>query len=137
VTDPRMTRFWLTLDDGVDFVLRCLARMRGGEVFVPKIPSMRIMDLVAAVAPGCEIDIVGIRPGEKLHESLLSEEEARRAVELPDMYVVLPEGEGVPPASSAEGRLVAEGFRYSSDANDTWLDAVTLKAMVGEPGISG
>ena len=131
VTDPRMTRFWLTLDDGVDFVLKCLGRMRGGEVFVPKIPSMRIMDLVKAVAPGCEVDVVGIRPGEKLHESLLSEDEARRSVDLSDMYVILPEGENAPPTPIEPGRRLAEGFRYASDANDTWLDADRLKAIVG------
>jgi len=137
VTDQRMTRFWLTLDDGVDFVLSCLARMHGGEVFVPKIPSMRIMDLAAAVAPGCEVEIVGIRPGEKLHESLLSEDEARRAVELPDMYVILPEGENAPPASTMQGRRLAEGFRYTSDTNDTWLDTDSLKTMISDRGAAG
>ena len=90
ITDERMTRFWLTLDQGVRFVIRCIEQMHGGEVFVPKIPSMTVMDLARAVAPENEIEIIGIRPGEKLHEVLISEDEARHTVELDDMFVVMP-----------------------------------------------
>src|SRR5205814_1338200 len=90
VTDPRMTRFWITLDQGVRFVIKCIELMHGGEVFVPKIPSMNIMDLAKVVAPDCRVEVVGIRPGEKLHEVLVSEDEARHALELPDMYVIEP-----------------------------------------------
>ena len=90
VTDPRMTRFWITLEQGVRFVIRCLEQMHGGEIFVPKIPSMNMMDLAEAIAPGCEIETIGIRPGEKLHEVLVSEDEARNTVELEDMYVIQP-----------------------------------------------
>lgn len=118
VTDDRMTRFLLTLDDGVDFVLNCLERMRGGEVFVPKLPSTRVMDLAKVIAPGCKIDRIGIRPGEKLHEVLLSEDEARHSVEHKGMYIILPEGEGAPERLWPEGKPLAEGFRYSSDNDD-------------------
>src|SRR6476660_6074580 len=90
ITDPRMTRFWITLDQGVKFVIRCLEQMHGGEVFSPKIPSMNIMDLVKAVAPNCKVEHVGIRPGEKLHEVLVSEDEARHTVETDDMYIIQP-----------------------------------------------
>ena len=86
ITDERMTRFWLTLDQGVRFVIRCIEKMHGGEVFVPKIPSMKIIDLAKAIAPGCKLEVVGIRPGEKLHEVLISEDESRSAVEMEDMY---------------------------------------------------
>src|SRR5262249_36153459 len=88
VTDRAMTRFWIRLEQGVLFAVRCAERMRGGEIFIPKIPSMRILDLVDAVAPGCAIDDIGIRPGEKLHEILISEDESRQAVELDDMFVI-------------------------------------------------
>ncbi|HJX41192.1 MAG TPA: UDP-N-acetylglucosamine 4,6-dehydratase (inverting) [Anaerolineales bacterium] len=94
LTDRRMTRFWLSLEQGVRFTVRCLEQMQGGEVFVPKIPSMRMTDLAEAVAPGCEIELIGIRPGEKLHEVLVSEEEARHSLELEDIVGDLPEGTG-------------------------------------------
>ena len=126
VTDPRMTRFWITLDEGVRFVAGCLQEMRGGEVFIPKIPSMRITDLIAAVAPGCAVDEIGIRPGEKLHEVLLAEDEARHAVELDDMYVVLPVHPWWRQESWSAGRPLAEGFRYSSDTNSSWLGSNDL-----------
>ena len=90
VTDERMTRFWITLEQGVEFVIRCTEAMHGGEVFVPKIPSMRVMDLVDAIAPGCQVRYSGIRPGEKIHEALLSTEEARYTLEMDDMFVVTP-----------------------------------------------
>src|ERR1017187_9859941 len=90
ITDPRMTRFWITLERGVRFVVRCIEQMRGGEIFIPKIPSMKLIDMAEAVAPGCELECIGIRSGEKLHEVLLSEDEARNAVETDDMYFVQP-----------------------------------------------
>ncbi|MGC1653393.1 MAG: UDP-N-acetylglucosamine 4,6-dehydratase (inverting), partial [Candidatus Sulfotelmatobacter sp.] len=90
ITDARMTRFWITLDRGVKFVIRCIEEMHGGEIFVPKIPSMRMADLAETIAPGCEIEVIGIRPGEKLHEVLVSEDEARNTVEVEGMYVIRP-----------------------------------------------
>ncbi|MBI1778303.1 MAG: UDP-N-acetylglucosamine 4,6-dehydratase (inverting) [Proteobacteria bacterium] len=130
VTDRRMTRFWLTLDEGVDFVLHCLERMQGGEIFVPRIPSMRVMDLVSAMAPDCRVEFVGIRPGEKLHESLLSEDEARHAVAFEDMYVILPEGELAPKSRAKGGDPLPEGFRYTSDNNRDWLSLQDLMSML-------
>ncbi len=90
VTDPGMTRFWLRLEEGVGFVIRCTELMHGGEIFVPKIPSMRMLDLVEAMAPGCRVEVIGIRPGEKLHEALIAEEESRQVVEFDDMFVLEP-----------------------------------------------
>ncbi len=131
VTDRRMTRFWITLDQGVEFVLRCLQLMQGGEIFVPKIPSMRIIDLVEAVAPGCKVRLTGIRPGEKVHEVLISEDEAHHAVEWQDMYVIQP----VNPSWRVNGRLakskpLSREFRFASDVNDRWLSVKELRRMV-------
>lgn len=134
VTDPRMTRFWITVSEGVDFTLSCLARMSGGEIFVPKIPSMRIVDLVRAIDPGCEVRVVGIRPGEKLHEVLVAPEDAHRTVEYGDRYVILPHlatyanGNG---AVAGGGSPCPPGFCYSSDRNSRWLTVDELHAMVG------
>ena len=133
VTDKRMTRFWLTLEQGVGFVLKCLAQMEGGEIFVPKIPSMRIMDLVRVVAPDCKVVFTGIRPGEKIHEVLISEEEARQAVELKDMFVIYSMNDGTQINASKKGTLLPEGFRYTSDKNDSWLTEEQLRAMVQVP----
>lgn len=131
ITDPRMTRFWLTLEQGVRFVIHCIEKMHGGEVFVPKIPSMNIMDLAQALAPGCTVNNIGIRPGEKLHEALLSEDEARNAVELEDMYVVQPSHPWWDDGLWQGGKL-AEGFRYSSETNTSWLTTDQLKPLVAE-----
>jgi UDP-N-acetylglucosamine 4,6-dehydratase len=132
LTDRRMTRFWLSLEQGVRFTIRCLEQMQGGEVFVPKIPSMRLTDLANAVAPGCEIELIGIRPGEKLHEVLVSEEEGRHSLELEDMYVVEPPGAlWFGHAWKGKGKSLAEGFRYASDSNEQWLTAEELGEMVG------
>jgi len=132
VTDRAMTRFWITLEQGVEFAIRCAELMRGGEIFVPKIPSMRIMDLVQAVAPGCEVDDIGIRPGEKLHEILVSEDESRQALEFDGMFVIEP----VDPAWGFRGweggKRPARGFRYSSDANGVWLSPDRMKELCGE-----
>lgn len=118
ITDERMTRFWITLDEAVEFVLSRAAVTEGGEVFVPKLPSMRIVDVAAAVAPHAKRKIIGIRAGEKLHEVLLTRDEARQAVDLGDCYSLLPFDVDVPD----ERVRVPEGFEYSSDANDVWLD---------------
>ena len=132
VTDERMTRFWITLNQGVRFVIRCIEQMHGGEVFVPKIPSMSIMDLAAALAPGCKVEAIGIRPGEKLHEVLVSEDEARHSVELETMFVVRPAHPWWALENWATGRALAEGFRYTSDGNPLWLSIDELRALDAE-----
>lgn len=132
ITDERMTRFWISLEQGVRFVISCLEQMHGGEVFVPKIPSMRVTDLAAVVAPEAKIDIIGIRPGEKLHEVLISEDEARNTIEMPEMYVVQPvqafwfgrEWEDC-------GKHLPEGFRFGSNTNTQWLSVEELGAITG------
>ena len=134
ITDPRMTRFWITLEQGAGFVERCLGLMQGGEVFIPKIPSMRIMDLAAAMAPECRQEIVGIRPGEKLHECLIPHDEARLTREFDDFYVILPAmpfGAAFEPIYEGNGgRPVAENFEYTSDTNDRWSDRAQLLEMI-------
>ena len=136
ITDTRMTRFWLTLEQGVRFVIRCIGQMRGGEVFVPKIPSTRIVDLAKAIAPNSKIDVVGIRPGEKLHEVLIHEDEARSAVELEDMFVVLPVASEIGFVRECwqewqdQGRRLPDGFRYGSETNPQWLDLEQIRAIV-------
>jgi UDP-N-acetylglucosamine 4,6-dehydratase len=136
ITDERMTRFWLTLEQGVRFVVRCVEQMQGGEVFIPKIPSTRIIDLARVIAPQAELEVVGIRPGEKLHEVLLHEDEARSAVELDDMYVVLPTAVGIGFARELHekwgqsGRRLAEGFRYGSENNPVWLTIEQIRDIV-------
>ncbi|MBV8051607.1 MAG: UDP-N-acetylglucosamine 4,6-dehydratase (inverting) [Acidobacteriaceae bacterium] len=132
LTDPRMTRFWITLDQGVRFVARCIEQMHGGEIFVPKIPSMRMLELAEALAPGCEMQVVGIRAGEKLHEVLLSEDEARHSVELDDMYVIQPEYSWCARENWTGARPLPDGFRYSSDGNSRWLCAEDLYELMGE-----
>lgn len=131
ITDARMTRFWITLEQGVRFVIASLEAMAGGELYVPKLPSMRITDLAEVLAPGKPHKIVGIRPGEKLHEVMITEDDARMTVELPDRYIICPaldfwQGR----AASHGGKPVAEGFRYASDTNTDWLNGARLKAML-------
>ena len=137
LTDPRMTRFWITLDQGVRFVIRCLEQMHGGEIFVPKIPSMKLLDMAQAVAPDCEIECVGIRPGEKLHEVLLSEDEARNAVETDDMFVIQPAHNWWNQNNWVQARHLPEDFRYASDNNTDWLSHEDLfrllESSVGSP----
>jgi len=131
ITDERMSRFWLSLEQGVRFTIRCIEEMHGGEVFVPKIPSMRLVDLAKAIAPEAEIDIIGIRPGEKLHEVLISEDEARHSIELEDMYIVEPSGTlWFGHNWGGKGKSLPEGFSYTSDSNESWLSQDELKAMV-------
>ncbi|HEX4458593.1 MAG TPA: UDP-N-acetylglucosamine 4,6-dehydratase (inverting) [Polyangia bacterium] len=130
ITDPRMTRFWITLQQGVDFVIDSIARMSGGEIFVPKIPSMNIMDLAQAVAPECKTETVGIRPGEKLHEVMVPEDDARSTVELADRYVIKPTFAWFPTNAYTDGKPCADNFRYGSDTNDRWLTRAELTEMV-------
>jgi UDP-N-acetylglucosamine 4,6-dehydratase len=130
ITDPRMTRFWLTLEHGVRFVVRSIEQMHGGEIFVPKIPSMRLVDLAEAVAPGCAVEYIGIRPGEKLHEVLLSEDEARTAVALDDMYIVQPSHPWWKRGNWVHGRELPPGFRYTSDSNEEWLSQEQLQELI-------
>jgi UDP-N-acetylglucosamine 4,6-dehydratase len=131
ITDERMTRFWLTLEQGVHFVIRCIEQMQGGEVFVPKIPSTRIIDLAKAIAPEAQLEVVGIRPGEKLHEVLISEDEARSTVELEDMFVVQPTATlwfGKEWAKS--GKSLPDGYCYASHTNPDWLNLDQIREMV-------
>jgi UDP-N-acetylglucosamine 4,6-dehydratase len=133
ITDERMTRFWITLEQGVRFVIRCIQQMYGGEVFVPKISSMRITDLAAAIAPGCEIKLMGIRPGEKLHEALVNADEARSTVEMDDMFVIAPLFPWWSEKHWSVGKPVGEDFRYTSDTNSRWLTtAEELRGMIDE-----
>lgn len=132
ITDERMTRFWITLEQGVRFVIRCVEQMRGGEVFVPKIPSMRIMDLAKAVTPGCEIEFIGIRPGEKLHEVLISRDESRYTLELEDMFVIQPVHPWWKPANWIQGKPLPDAFKYASDTNTQWLTVEQLRQVIGE-----
>jgi len=138
LTDPRMTRFWITLDQGVRFVIRSLEQMHGGEIFVPKIPSMKLVDMAHAVAPDCQIECIGIRPGEKLHEVLLSEDEARNAVETSEMFVIQPAHNWWKKENWQQARRLPEDFRYASDTNTDWLTADALYDMVegSAPGLS-
>ncbi len=131
ITDERMTRFWISLDQGVRFVIHCLEQMMGGEVFVPKIPSMRVLDLARAIAPEARLEIIGIRPGEKLHEVLISEDEARSTVELENMYVVQPvEAFWFGRKWEGRGKPLPDGFRYASNTNEAWLTVEELRQMI-------
>jgi UDP-N-acetylglucosamine 4,6-dehydratase len=130
ITDPRMTRFWLTLEQGVKFVIRAIEQMHGGEIFVPKIPSMRLLDLAETIAPGCEVETIGIRPGEKLHEVLVSEDESRQTLETEDMYIIQPSHPWWKAENWVNAKPLPGGFRYSSDTNDRWLTRRELKELV-------
>jgi len=130
ITDPRMTRFWLTLEHGVKFVIRSIEQMHGGEIFVPKIPSMRLVDLAETIAPGCEVEYIGIRPGEKLHEVLVSEDESRHALATDEMFVIQPAHPWWKSENWVSAKPVPAGFRYSSDANEQWLTRRELEDLV-------
>lgn len=131
ITDERMTRFWITLDQGVHFVMDCIEQMQGGEVFVPKIPSMKITDLAKAVAPEARAEVIGIRPGEKLHEVLISEDESRTTVELDKMFVVQPaEALWFGYFWKEKGRALPDGYRYASNSNPEWLTIAELKRII-------
>lgn len=134
ITDPEMTRFWITLEQGVRFVSRALAGMRGGEVFVPKLPSARIAEIAAAVAPGCRWEIVGVRPGEKMHEVLITPEESVRTFEFDDFYIIEPEAPQGDEHGRPRGRRVPRGFAYASDSNPWMLSVAEIRALLEEIG---
>jgi UDP-N-acetylglucosamine 4,6-dehydratase/5-epimerase len=121
ITDERMTRFWITLKDAVELVVKGLSYMRGGEIFIPKIPSMRITDLAQAVAPECKIDIIGRRPGEKLHEVLITEDEGLHTLFIDGFYAILPHRGWFKATQYSRGKTLPEGFSYTSDTNCEWL----------------
>jgi UDP-N-acetylglucosamine 4,6-dehydratase (inverting) len=131
VTDDRMTRFWITLDQAVDLVRYALQHAVGGEVFIPKIPSMRVTDLAAAMAPDLPVEMIGIRPGEKLHEALITADESRHAIDAGDVYVVLPEHPWwTEHPRWVDGKPLADGFSYASDTNGEWLSVEELRAAL-------
>ena len=135
ITDFRMTRFWITLPQAVQFVIDSFDDMYGGELYVPRIPSMRVVDLAEAIAPGCELTEIGIRPGEKLHEEMISSEDSRRTVRRPERYVVEPTLAVWGGFHEAAGEPVADGFSYRSDTNDQWLDVGALKDLLESLGL--
>jgi UDP-N-acetylglucosamine 4,6-dehydratase len=130
LTDLRMTRFWITLQQAVEFVVTSFDRMNGGELYVPRIPSMRLVDLARVIGPDSPMKEVGMRPGEKLHEEMISEEDARRTMLLDDRYVVMPHIAGWGYEPPTDGTLVPDGFAYRSDTNDLWLSDDDLRAFV-------
>ena len=131
ITDPRMTRFWITLEQGVDFVLTCLEEMVGGELFVPKIPSMNMMDLAKAIAPECKTEIIGIRPGEKLHEIMVPSDDAHKTIEYDDKYIIQPDFRFFERRfNSNGGKPVPEGFEYNSETNSWKLSIEEAREMV-------
>lgn len=134
VTDERMTRFWITLEGGVDLVMKAMQEAEGGEVFIPKIASMKVVDLVAALPGNCTTKVVGIRPGEKLHESLVGEDEGRSTLDRGDYYAILPQFsfQRKHAEKPETGTRVKEGFFYRSDTNDRWLTVAELQAMSAE-----
>jgi UDP-N-acetylglucosamine 4,6-dehydratase/5-epimerase len=130
ITDPNMTRFWLTIKQGVDFVIKSIDIMKGGEIFVPKIPSMKIIDLANAIAPDAEKKITGIRPGEKIHEVLITSDESRHSKEFDEMFVIEPEQPFWDRTNLEDGKALPEGFCYSSDTNSKWFSQSELKNII-------
>ncbi|MAE81177.1 MAG: UDP-N-acetylglucosamine 4,6-dehydratase (inverting) [Flammeovirgaceae bacterium] len=129
ITDERMTRFWLTLDQGVRFVIKSIDEMKGGEIFVPKISSMKVVDLAEAIAPECDKKVIGIRAGEKLHECMISKDEARHTLERDDSFVIVPEDHGWTEEDMPTSNL-PENFEYASDTNAQWLTTEELQALI-------
>lgn len=134
LTDERMTRFWITLDQGIDFVLSSAAIMRGGEIFVPKVPSMTVVDMMEALAPGIPRRVIGIRPGEKLHELLISEDDTAAVLSHEDRYIVCPSQDPkIRAGHESNGATeMPQDFRYASNLNEEWLDANGLKGLLAE-----
>lgn len=130
ITDERMTRFWITLDQAVRFVVDSFERLVGGELFVPKIPSTTVVDLARAIAPEAEIDLVGIRPGEKLHEEMISEDDARRGHEFDGYFVITPVLDYWKSADFQQGKPLPEGFAYRSNTNDVWLGVEEMRELL-------
>jgi len=129
ITDFRMTRFWITLEQGVNFTLSCLEKMHGGEIFVPKIPSMKIVDLAKAICPKCKLETNGIRPGEKINEVLISKDESRRAIDMGSFFVIKP---NFPfwKIENWKGNSLPEDYEYRSDTNEKWLSVEELQNMI-------
>jgi UDP-N-acetylglucosamine 4,6-dehydratase (inverting) len=132
ITDEKMTRFWIRLQDGIDFVINCIDKMKGGEIFIPKIPSMKIMDLADVIAPNAEKKIIGIRPGEKIHEVLLTEDESRHSMEFDDFFMIEPEQSFWKKDYHNNGKKLPEGFTYTSDNNDDWISKQEIKKIIDE-----
>jgi UDP-N-acetylglucosamine 4,6-dehydratase len=134
ITDERMTRFWITLDQAVQFVVDSFDRMEGGEIFVPRIPSISVVDLARAIAPDATLDVVGIRPGEKLHEEMISEDDARRTYRRDDHFVIAPVisqwATAAASGTRGTGESLPEGFAYRSDTNDQWLDNQAIRELI-------
>ena len=136
ITDINMTRFWITLDQAVHFVLASLKKMKGGEIFIPRIPSMKLVDLAKAIAPECKQEIIGTRPGEKIHEMLLSEDEARNAIQFKECFIVQPNGHlkhdlfDFVQLGNLNGQPCPEGFTYTSNNNTEWLKVDDLRELV-------
>jgi len=130
VTDKRMTRFWLTLEQGVNFVIKCVEIMRGGETFVPKPASMKVVDLAKTISPKCKIRYIGIRPGEKIHETLITDEESRHVLEFDDFFIINPAWPVRISQRWKNGKKLRDGFKYTSDNNDKWLTNKELQEMV-------
>lgn len=130
ITDEKMTRFWITLDQGVQFVIDNLVRMKGGEIFIPKIPSIKVTDLAAAMAPDCKIEIVGIRPGEKLHEAMITEDDARHSLDCGCYYIILPEIMWSNSIETSGGTKLPDGFSYVSNTNSEWLTVNEIRLLI-------
>jgi len=130
LTDARMTRFWITLPQAVEFVVDSFDMMQGGELYVPRIPSMSLTDLAEAIAPGAKTHEIGIRPGEKLHEEMIAADDARRTLRLGDRYLIAPYVAGWGWEAPAEGAWLPEGFAYRSDTNEDWLSADDIREMI-------
>jgi UDP-N-acetylglucosamine 4,6-dehydratase len=136
ITDPRMTRFWITVDQGVSFLVSCLGIMQGGEIFVPKIPSVLLPDLVAAISPDIKTETVGIRPGEKIHEAMISVDDARSTVELEDRYIITPPRLTCPAfrIEKVNGKSLPEDFTYTSDTNPERLNTDQVRVLLKQSG---
>ncbi len=130
ITDERMTRFWITLEEAVELVVIALDTMNGGEIYVKKIPSMKVIDLATAIAPECETKVVGIRPGEKLHEVMITHEDARHTIEFDKYYIIEPEFDWWEKKSYPDGTRVEDGFCYSSDSNSEWLSVEDMREEI-------
>jgi len=135
ITDLHMTRFWLTLDQAVELVVKTIEHMQGGEIFVPRIPSMKIVDLAKAIAPDCEIEVIGIRPGEKLHEVLFTEDDGRKAILYNNMYVIMPHHTWWEQQNYKTGQQLPENFTYTSNGNDEWLSVDDLRRIVDDASL--
>jgi len=136
ITDSNMTRFWITLDQAVHFVISCMSRAKGGEIFVPRIPSMKITDLAQAISPEAKHEIVGVRPGEKIHETLISEGEARNTIQFKECYLVQPNSrlreELLKGRNGTKGEVCSDNFHYASDNNTSWLVVEELQKLIGQ-----